>query len=255
MTIPPQLTPEEAKTLMSGEFGWALMDNVKNSIAPIYWWTKAGGFKILSNGTIFFWNTGERLIGVTANHVLAKGWEKAPSGAICQLGDMEFDPIGRIIDRSEALDILTLEIHPEDLTQIGMGKTVVPLEGKPVTPTEGRGISLGGYPGQERRVSHMECNFGIYAANGIATSVSNTKVNWQIEREFMVQAKGMASPPPGYDPGGVSGGPMITLIERSGILTWAIGAIITDAHPDWEIMFGTRADFINPDGSISPAPA
>jgi hypothetical protein len=86
--------------------------------------------------------------------------------------------------------------------------------------TQSRLLSAG-YPGKERIQGGMECNFGIYSPNGIASSVSDSKISWQVEREFMVAQRDSQLPPPNYDVGGISGGPMITLIERGGLLTWA----------------------------------
>jgi hypothetical protein len=51
--------------------------------------------------------------------------------------------------------------------------------------------------------------------------------------------------------GGMSGGPMVTLLERGGIISWAVSGVISEAHRDLEILKAVRADFIDTNGKVT----
>lgn len=81
-----------------------------------------------------------------------------------------------------------------------------------------------------------------------------------IEREHLMDVLGTGLPPEKYNFGGMSGGPMLTVVEHKGIRGWRLAGVIYDgpnpsADPaQWidglEIIKARRADFILPDGTL-----
>lgn len=62
---------EKAKELMAGDLADVYRDILRKCCAPIYWFDRRRkDGRILSNGTVTFVQTPERLLGVTAAHVL-----------------------------------------------------------------------------------------------------------------------------------------------------------------------------------------
>ena len=81
-----------------------------------------------------------------------------------------------------------------------------------------------------------------------------------IERAGLIGVLGNGVPPEYYDFGGLSGGPMLTVIEHSGLRSWALAGVIyqgpnpstdpTEAVAGLEIIKARRALFILPDGTL-----
>lgn len=95
--------------------------------------------------------TPERLLGITAAHVLRAFFADFERGGIrlhiwdAQVKDMR----DRIICLNERLDIATFVVDQTLLKTVG--KKIVPLANwPPRPPQEGRGIMLAGYPAAER---------------------------------------------------------------------------------------------------------
>jgi hypothetical protein len=94
---------------------------------------------------------------------------------------------------------------------------------------------------------------------GIATSVSEKSISIQIEREYLVPLLGGGVPPENFDFGGVSGGPVIKIVETS-IRTYALAGIIyqgpntaedpDQAIPDFELISARHAHYLRPDGRL-----
>ncbi len=55
-----------------------------------------------------------------------------------------------------------------------------------------------------------------------------------------------------YDLQGLSGAPLLALVEHNGMSSWRLSGVIYTAHTDWRIMFAARADFIRSDGQVRP---
>ena len=52
------------------------------------------------------------------------------------------------------------------------------------------------------------------------------------------------------DIGGVSGAPMVTIVDSAGLHYWRLGGVMTGFNASFEIFYATRADFILPDGTL-----
>ena len=246
---------------MAGDLADVYRSILKNCCAPIYWYRRnRSDLQILHNGTFTFIRTPERLLGVTAAHVLnAYLADSGRASVRLQIADASVDDLrSRIIDISEKLDLATFEVDEKLLQETG--KRIIPLSNWPPTmPQEGRGIMLAGYPAIERQTGNNSVNFGLFTALVTARTITDVQITWLVEPKEQLPGANLQPPPPFYGLGGVSGGPLITWIESQHfIATFSIGGIIVE-HPDYndndfavERVIAVRADFIMPSGRILP---
>lgn len=261
-TAPEQhpISIERAKELMAGDLAEVYRGILNTSCAPIFWFDRTRpSLAILGNGTVTFMQTPERILGVTAAHVL-QGYleDQRRADVVLQIMDGVIDEIeNRIIDISEKFDLATFAVESRFLSKIG--KPIVPLQNwPPRPPQEGRGIMLAGFPAIERLTEEDRVNFGLFTALVIARRVTDVQITWLIEQDAQLQNASIAPPPQNYALGGISGGPVITWLEsNTHIATYALGGIITE-HPDYENnefsierVIAVRADLISPNGRIA----
>jgi hypothetical protein len=111
---------------------------------------------------------------------------------------------------------------------------------------------IGGYPGNGReRVSRKGVSFGFFGALVIARAVSYDQISCLFERECIIESADVPAMPSNYDLGGISGGPLITVLESpSYLVTYRLGGIVSEASSELELVFAKRADFIKDDGSF-----
>lgn len=265
--LPPghPISIEQAKDLMKGPLADVYRGILAKSCAPLFWYQNdAPDFPVLNNGTVTFLRTPERLLGVTAAHVVRGYFNDARGGGVSlQMMDRGITNLeARMIDINDRLDIATFAVDGDLLGNLG--KPTQPLENwPPREPQEGRAIMLAGYPGNDiinEQNRSRRLNFGLATALVIAQRVTDKQITWLVDRENETWT-GEGAPPGFLALGGVSGGPLITWIEtRSHIITYALGGIIIE-HPDYapdenedqimiERVIAIRADFIAPSGRI-----
>jgi hypothetical protein len=219
------------------------------------------------NGTAFFLNPGQGVFAVTAAHVV-DGWRASraseDAGPLRLAGNgtsIALDWDARVIDAHPEIDIATFGVTEAEIKSLG---TIV-LTGSqrawpPGPPQEQRGIYYCGYPGIGTRYpSLQEVVFGAVSGSGIATSVSEKDISSLIEREHLMPALGDGIPPENFDFGGISGGPMLTVVQGA-LRSWALSGVIyqgpnTSENPEeaiagLEIIKARRAHFVLPDGRL-----
>jgi hypothetical protein len=251
---------------MGGGLGRAELEFVMFLTAPLYWIIREGGGYRVRNGSAFFLDAGEGVFAVTANHVI-EGWKSdcaAGNVVALQLGlDLAIDLEGQhaIIAAHEQIDIATFRISAREIAAIG--KTILTgyqKEWPPCPPQKDRGIYFGGFPGVETiRLSRNAVSFGASAGSGVATSVSEKDVSSLIERANLTPVLGRGLPPENFDFRGISGGPMLSVIEGA-IRSWSLAGVIYEGPnpaPDpahsiagLEIIKARRAHFMLPDGTL-----
>jgi hypothetical protein len=64
---------------------------------------------------------------------------------------------------------------------------------------------------------------------------------------------GRPTAPEGYDIGGVSGGPLMTMVDSANLCYWRLGGVMTEFSTSLEIFYATRADFILSNGTLKSA--
>jgi hypothetical protein len=269
--IPPIKDMAEAVRMMSSGLGRAELEFVTSITAPLYWVVRAGAGAVEArNGSAFFLDAGQGVFGVTACHVI-QGWRHdrdAGNVLALQLGlNLPLDLEGKnaIIAEDPDLDIATFRIAEAEVRSIG--KTVLRGFQKswpPGPPELGRGITHCGFPGVVRQwLSPSEISFGAAPGGGIATSINERDISTLIERDCMVDVLGIGLPPENFDFRGISGGPMLTIVETPVIRSWALAGVIYEgpnpspeadqAIAGLEIIKSRRAHFILPDGQLDLA--
>jgi hypothetical protein len=269
--IDQQLSIEEAKAIMRGGLGKYELELVTSFCAPLYWAIRRDNGDVHSrNGTTFFLDAGEGLFAVTACHVI-EGWRKSKqtedAGPLRVAGNgssVQLDWDACVIEEHPEIDIATFRFKQSDVNTLG--KSVLTRYQKqwpPAPPAERCGIYYCGYPGVgTRRLSAREVIFGATPGSGIATSVSETDVSTLIEREHLVAALGGGIPPENFDFRGISGGPMLMVVQQH-LRSWALAGVIyqgpnvsdnpEEAIAGLEIIKARRAHFLLPDGTLDRA--
>jgi hypothetical protein len=243
-----------ARELLGGDLGNVYRQIIMGCCRPIYWFSlSAPGAPIRQNGTVTFLRTPDRMLGITAKHVV-DGYEVAKDreAVRLQIGNAVVEDLSdRQIATNDRLDIATIDLA--DIALADFGNDLWPLETwPPMPPEEGRGIMLGGYPGRDRQpVRNMENSWGLFTAIGIARTVSHDQITWIVPREDDVHVGKIEEIPLNYDLGGISGGPLVTSFEsRSGIVTHRLAGIVSEAHAALEYVVAKRIDGLRSDGTL-----
>jgi hypothetical protein len=276
--IPYDSTPdpsmiEEAIGLMRGGLGKAELEFVASVTAPIFWMLRdSNGGERIKNGSVFFLDAGEGLFAVTAAHVIKECMDdtKSPMFVQCVIGSNggRCVPIhlgDRIIDAHDGIDIATLRITLEELKHIGCtALTGYQKTWPPRLPEIERGITYCGFPGNGRMLlAPRRISFGCMPMAGIVTSAHETCISVQIERDQLIRVLGNDDFPENFDFGGISGGPLIAIVQTLTIRSWMPAGVIfqgpnPSGDPDQsiaglEIIRARPVHFINPDGSLDCA--
>lgn len=236
---------------MAGELGDVYRSIAAAACAPFFWYRPfEDNLVILHSGTLTLVKTPELpLIGITAAHVIRQLEADASDRAVkLQVMNALIEDYS-IIAISDRLDIATLQLGEDALQKLGKPSTPVNIW-RGQSPSEGRGIMLAGYPGIERVTRHpRDVDFGLFTALGISRRVTDEQITWVPDRENNVGHFPM--PPPGYNTGGISGGPLIGWFESPRMLaTFGLVGIVSQASAELENIVCKRTDFIRDDGTI-----
>ncbi len=72
-------------------------------------------------------------------------------------------------------------------------------------------------------------------------------ISIQLDSDFAIDHS--RKMPNRYNSAGISGSPLITLIENT-IFTWRLAGVIYEASTDWGIILARPADYPSPNGKI-----
>jgi hypothetical protein len=126
----------------------------------------------------------------------------------------------------------------------------------PMNREEGKGVFFAGFPGLARpQLSEREIESGVFTALTVADNVGERVISGHFNRERQVDKPGRPTAPEGYDLGGVSGGPLMTMVDSANLCYWRLGGVMNEFSTSLEIFYATRADFILPDGTLKSAEA
>ena len=266
--LPPLKTEQEARTVIARGLGRAELEFVTSLTAPLWWLVRDVDKKLrVRNGSAFFLDAGEGPFGVTANHVI-EGWEEDRNRGIAgalQMGlDLPIDLSGEnaIIASDVPLDIATFQISAAHIVSIekvvltGFQSTWLPSP-----PEVDKGVYFSGFPSVGTNwLSRSEISFGTATGAGVASSISNTDVSSLIERKNLIAVLGDGIPPEDYDFRGMSGGPMLAVIETGSIQSWSLAGVVYEgpnpsadeaqAIAGLEIIMARRSHFILPNGQL-----
>jgi hypothetical protein len=265
---------EEAIAVIRGGLGKAELEFIGSLTAPLFWILRdsSSGHEMVKNGSLFFLDAGKGAFAVTASHVVTECLNdtKSPMFVQCMIGGHgkvahAFNLGDRIIDAHRDIDIATLRFRPAEVE--ALGRTVLTGVQKMWPPrlAEVDGdVTYCGFPGNGRRwLAPRQISFGCVPMAGIATSTRETSISIQIEREKMMRVLGDEDMPVNFDFGGMSGGPVLAIVETGTIRSWKpAGVIIEGPNPSvdpaesilgLEIIRARPVHFINPDGTLDIA--
>lgn len=217
------------------------------------------------NGSAFFIDIGGRIIAITAAHVYRlylNGKQVARGKIACQLGDLVFDPEARLIAVSDSIDIATFSVSADELTKVGKQPfAVAARDWPPPHPSPARPGHMGltayfaGFPEDSRIwINSQVIGFGLYIAGGPIGSASDRQISMPFERRFWVDVLGLGLPPEGFDPGGISGGPMMMPLEKDGSWSFHLAGVIVEFPSralGVETVIAAPAHYIAADGWIN----
>lgn len=245
---------ESAKKLVTGQWGEQLCKIAVDCSAPFFWVENPGKRdQAIHNGTIFFLDTGSHRFAVSAYHVYKEYLEalSRTQNTICQIFTEKFSPKESVLDFSEQSDLIMFIIDEKFVAKIGKNfLTGHQPKWPPNPPQVQRGLFFAGYPGIERRFDDpLTINWGILRGLCVANSVGEDTISVHFDQEFLVDRPDQI--PQGYNSAGISGAPLITLVENeNGINYWRLGGVILEGQPKWDVALARRADFILSDGKV-----
>jgi hypothetical protein len=262
----------EAVAVILGGLGRAEIEFVASATAPLFWVLRNDCGDDMKSGSIFFVNAGEGVFGITAAHVVEECLSDSRLATFVQsmVGSFRGSSLAihlgdRIIDANHDIDIATLRFSSEEVRQIG--RTIVTGYQKtwpPPLPQVERGVTYCGFPGSGRRMlARREISFGCVAAGGVATSVNDISISVQIEREHLFPVLGEGLPPENYDFGGISGGPVLAIVQTPTLRSWMpAGVIIQGPNPandptqsiqGFELIKARPIQYVLPNGTLDLA--
>lgn len=243
---------DETKALLRGHFGRELINVAKNYTMCVSFSAPYGEEWLpLKTGSAFAVKTPNNLFLVTANHIYQEYLEFSGKykNARFQIGSLEFKLRERLIASNARSDIATFSLLEDEL--LIQGK--VPISSwPPIDPVADQGIMFSGFPGKERtRLTANAHSAGMFIATGRVYSVTSEQIKTTFEHDLLVDVMGDGKlPGHGYDVGGMSGGPLLTLIERGSILSWRLGGIISEGFPEADLVIARSATGITEFGSV-----
>ena len=233
---------------------------------PLHWHDRRVPFpKDMRGGSCFILRFGERLVGVTAAHVIDIYREARSENPnlVCQLRLKEFALNDAIIDHDSNLDIATFAVSESVLQEIN--GTAIDCTGQwpPPEPTRMRAVSLAGFP-ELMRVTYPDKSAELRAYGGLSAVEDFTErlilLTFDPAREQPLG--GLPLPPLGLNMSGCSGGPVLMHGERHGLHRWfPVGMIVGGSNRDAKEARGEaetfdtirvqRIHFLREDGAIN----
>lgn len=260
----------EAIAVVRDGLGEAELKFVAAITALLFWILRdSNNNEMVKGGSLFFLDAGEGVFAVTAAHVIVECFNDSKSPMFVQsmigssggvslpiyLGD-------RIIDAHEGIDVATFRVSRKEVQYTGR----VPLTGyqkkwPPRLAEVGCGVTYCGYPGNGRLwLARRKISFGCVTMAGIATIARETCISIQIEREKLMRVLGNEDMPENFDFGGMSGGPVLAIVQTPTLRSWIpAGVIFQGPNPTGdpaesiqglEIIRARPVHFINPDGTL-----
>ncbi|MGA2494842.1 MAG: hypothetical protein ABSF67_18190 [Roseiarcus sp.] len=271
-TDPELLTAEEkaeAVRLVMDGLGRAELEVAGSYPSPLVWTVEDGrGSKRMKGGTVFFLDTGAATFAVTAAHVVQEFFNdsKFPNvhcSIACDGKQPLRIPLGdRLIDASPAIDIATFAISLEEIKYLNRGVLRGHVREWPPKAAQVDGpATYCGFPGIGRRPTEQGVVFGAVPMAGMVSSSHETMTSILIERERLVRMLGDGDMPENFNFGGMSGGPLLAIIQAEVMRTWRPAGVIIqgpnpgdspdqDAIPGLEIIRARPIHFIKADGYL-----
>lgn len=218
--------------------------------AAFWWHSPTAG--IMHNGTVCFVDTGQRIIGITADHVY-QGYldDRAQNDKfVCQFGNQVVRPEDRLIDRNKRFDLATFAL-PERKGDARTYLAAPNTEWPPARLAEGEWVLYGGYPGTLREAKETKAEFDFESIFTQVRQVTPQNIILEVNYAEMF----WPDPPEGRQvntvPDGASGGPVYWVNETSPLTHLTLVGFISQYQEVYGTMLAKHADLIRADGSIA----
>ncbi len=235
---------------------------------PLYWHDRRVPFpKKFVGGSCFVLRFGERLVGVTAAHVVQayQVYRQEVPTSVCQLRLMPFALHAAIIDCDPDLDIATFGLSETELIKIDGVPVDCRGQWPPPQPMEMRAVSLAGFP-HELIVTAADRSavFNAYGALTAIESFTDREILFTFDPSRDQSVGGLPLPSLGLNMSGCSGGPALMHGTKNGLQRWfPVGVIHVGPKRDapepiargeaeaFDMIRVRRINFLREDGTIN----
>jgi hypothetical protein len=201
------------------------------------------------NGTICLVDTGEKILGVTADHVYAAFLHDVQDDPTlqCQIGSARIDPQKHLVDRDSNLDLATFELS-HLIVNASHARVHTPSVWPPEPPDQGSLAILGGWPAmcREEHPDRIDARFASVITRIDQVSAGRMGITLGLAESL---ASGPQVLPANAMLGGVSGGPVF-LIREEPVVSLLIVGFIYEYERTCEILLARHASAIRPDGTL-----
>ena len=249
---------EQAKKMAAGPLGEEMAKFPMKFASPAFFGQRPSDSyeSDIVNGTVSLVDFGNGPMAITCFHVL-DGYKKKfheDKNIIFQISNLKIDPILKIIDENETLDLATIDLDSENLDEVRSGNEIgsyffQPSSCPPEDVKEGDFVAFGGFPGKWRwQLSRKEVVFDTFSSGAtVVTSVTENHIVCQFERDYWVDAFNLRQDEELHDLGGLSGAPVFVLKK----FHYEFIGIVYEFSSEFDLMYVRPSRFIEPDGTIS----
>ena len=243
-------------------------NQVKRHSAPYFWYDSSNLLTEQDRdcATICFVNTGQRIIGISANHVHEECVKLSRNGqvvcqiggvtfdpalsrngqVVCQIGGVTFDPCDRLIDRSSRLDLVTYDMSEIIVNQVGADIHHA-FEWPPDLDPEGL-LIIGGWVDELTRVHSRNSTYSFLHFIAYSDMIGEAQIG-VVTYTSTSHPWGKESLPPDTNLGGISGGPVF-LVREDPLTRLSLIGIIYEYGPTIEIIKACPLTVVREDGRI-----
>lgn len=232
----------------------ALRDLVMRHAAPFFWCGRASEsdpLQVRHNGTVTFVNTGSKVIGITADHVLAGYNRERQLDLIdfeAQWGGATVLPERQVIDRNGDLDLATFEAPQVLLNQVNAYPHTC-REWPPAPARKGDLVVFGGFSGSLRTEGPGRLDSPFQCFAGRVHDATPERVSVHLDPDS-IYWPGRPNETINSDLGGCSGGPVFRVVSEPVEYLELLG-IVYEHSSAFGLHFFRPVSLIQPDGSIS----
>lgn len=189
-------------------------------------------------------------LGLTAAHVVQalRRDQDESAGLVTFLGRLEFPVLDRVVSESADLDLCTFRVDASEFDDIGKVPHEVAVDWPPRPPVVGEPVIYAGFPKPARRQTGNLLEFGVDTGVGNVDSVRPGRISIALEHDLL---EGRV-PPPDYNWGGLSGGPLLCVYGDAGLVRWRLCALMTEVLtlPGAQVLTASPLCDVRSDGVI-----